>query len=86
MGIFGEHLKAELEKTTIEIKCIIDTRKQGMEREVPIIGLNDQLPNVDAIIVSVINEFEEILKQLHARTDIPVISLEDILFEQESDE
>lgn len=86
LGIFGEHLKAELEKTTIEIKCIIDTRKQGMEREVPIIGLNDQLPNVDAIIVSVINEFEEILKQLHARTDIPVISLEDILFEQESDE
>lgn len=83
LGILGIHLKTELEKSSIEIKYIIDTRKQGEKREIPILGLDDQFPEVDAIIVSVVNEFDEIARQLDARTTIPVISLEDILFEQE---
>ena len=82
LGILGEHLKSELQETDM-IKYAIDIRKQGLKRNIPILGLDDLLPEVDAIIVSVVNEFETISKQLKERTDIPIISLEEILFEQE---
>lgn len=83
LGMLGEHLIAELKETNILILYAIDIRKQGIERELPVLGLNDDFPKVDAIIVSVINEFDEITKLLSKKTNIPIISLETIVFEQE---
>ena len=86
LGMFGTHLKAELEDSDIIIKYAIDIRKEGIVQELPVLGLNDDFPEVDAIIVSVVNEFDIIAEQLREKTNIPVISLEKILFEQECTE
>ncbi len=82
LGMMGEHLRKELKNSDIVIEYAIDTRKQGLEREIPILGLDSVLTEVDAIIVSVVNEFGEISRALRKRTNIPVISLEDILFDK----
>lgn len=83
LGMLGEHLKTELEETEIVVKYAIDIRKKGLKRDIPILGFDDLLPEVDAIIVCVANEFYEITKKLKEKTDILILSLEDILFEQE---
>lgn len=81
LGMMGQHLKAEFEKSDIDIAYAIDTRKHGMKSEIPVLGLDDNFPQADAIIVSVVREFDEIAKELRKKTDIPVLPLEDILFD-----
>ncbi len=83
MGILGQHLRAALEGSDIVVKYAIDSRKQGNIKEIPVLGLDDEFPEVDVIIVSVVFEFDNIAKDLKKRTHIPVWSLEEILFEEE---
>ena len=42
---------------------------------------DDEIPQVDTVIVTSIYFFDEIKEKLEALTDMPVISLEDILYE-----
>ena len=72
-----------MEGSDIVVKYAIDSRKQGNIKEIPVLGLDDEFPEVDVIIVSVVFEFDNIAKDLKKRTHIPVWSLEEILFEEE---
>lgn len=42
--------------------------------------MEDKLEPVDAVVVTAISFFDEIEEALNAKTDCPILSLEDILY------
>ncbi|MBD5462839.1 MAG: glycosyltransferase [Lachnospiraceae bacterium] len=65
----------------IEIKYGIDRNPQNnyIEEQMEIYTLEDELPLVDAIVVTAITFFEEIRDELSELTDMRVISLEELI-------
>ena len=83
LGILGKHLITELNGSDLEIKYTIDqTEDVRANADIPvypkeqIIGLN-----VDAIIVTVIYDYETIKKELKKYTETKIMSLEQIVME-----
>lgn len=81
MSYLGERLLDELKDSGIEVKYAIDKNAENIYSEVDVKNLQDDLPKVDAIIVTAVYYYEEIEAELSGLVDYPVISLEDILYE-----
>lgn len=80
MGKLGNHLRYELNKAEIKIVYVIDEWEDFIyDREVHY-NIQDELPLVDAVIVTSIDEFETVKsKILEKNKMLNVISLETIL-------
>lgn len=81
MSYVGETLVDELKDSKIEIVCAIDKNADGIYSEIDMITPNDEIPQVDAVIVTPVFFFEEIEELLRRRTSADILSLEDILYE-----
>lgn len=81
MSYAGERLLYELKGSDIEVKCGIDQKADEIYTEVDMITPDDEIPQVDAVIVTSIYFFDEIKEKLEGVVDSPVISLEDVLYE-----
>lgn len=82
MGEMGNRLYDELKNSTaVEIKYAIDKNAAGTYSELDVIDVDDEMDEVDAVIVSAIFAFDEIEEELSAKTDCPIISLEDVVYE-----
>lgn len=81
MSYAGETLLRELQNSEIEVKYAIDQQAESIYAEVEVLTMDDELPKTDAIVVTPITFFEEIEQELSEKTDCPIISLEDILYE-----
>ena len=81
IGMIGLHLVKELEGTLINIKYGIDQRGNNIHQKFPIYRREDELPQVDAIIVSATYEFGDIYQYLRSKMDCPIISVEEIVDE-----
>lgn len=81
MSYAGERLLHELKGSDIEVKCGIDQKADEIYTEVDMITPDDEIPQVDAVIVTSIYFFDEIKEKLEGVVDSPVISLEDVLYE-----
>lgn len=81
MSYAGERLLHELKGSDIEVKCGIDQKADEIYTEVDMITPDDEIPKVDAVIVTSIYFFDEIKEKLEGVVDSPVISLEDVLYE-----
>lgn len=79
MGEVGERLLQELKGKEVEVKYIIDKKK--IDREMLMYLPTDELPEVQAIIVTPIFEYQEIVKNLKITGRTEVISLETLLDE-----
>ena len=81
MGALGERLFQDLRNIGIEIKYCIDRaadNKKGLD--VTVYSTAEvSYPKVDAIIVTPIQDYWSIVKVLEAKTDVPVLSLEDVV-------
>ena len=80
MKELGEQVYLELCEAGVEVLYVIDKRKNELSINVPICSIDDDLPDVDAIIVTAITYFEEIKEDLKKHTDIHVINLADLIF------
>lgn len=80
-GMLGKHLIKELEEQNIRIAYILDRncRKQSLKYEIK--NPQDNLPQVDAIIVTVVDEFDEIYQSLKDRVNSKFFSLFEIVSE-----
>ena len=80
MGKLGSHLRYELNKAEIKIVYIIDEWEDFIyDREVHY-NIQDELPLVDAVIVTSIDEFETVKSKILKKNKmLNVISLETIL-------
>jgi len=81
MSYAGETLIDELKNTTTNVKYGIDKNADTIYSEVDIVTMDDDLKEVDAIVVTAITFFDEIVEKLKTKIDCPIISLEDILYE-----
>ena len=79
MGMFGNHLVKELEKTDIAIRYGIDRKGETIHGDLKIYRLEDTLPDVDAIVVTVTYVYDSIRRELENKGMKQVISLAYIL-------
>ena len=78
-GPIGQRFVKEMEGMETKVNYIIDKKGDSMVANVPIITLDDSLPEVDAIVVTVIDEFNSIADKLGEKCEYPVIPLEDVI-------
>lgn len=81
MSYAGETLVDELKGTGITVAYGIDKCADSLYADVDIVTMEDDLKPVDAIVVTAITFYDEIMDELSLKADCPVISLEDILYE-----
>lgn len=80
MGDLGERLYEELNNLNVGIAYAIDRMASAKKiNGLRVVGIDDTLENVDAIIVTPIQDYYEIEKMLEEKTDIDIISLEYIV-------
>lgn len=80
MGEMGVRLEEELRNSAIEIKYGIDKNGKSPFDTMPVYSMNDEnLPEVDAIVVTAVFAFEEIKRQLEEKVQCPVLSLADVV-------
>lgn len=81
MAIYGRHIIRELQGTSIAIAYGIDSKKMNAYRGIEILQPVGELPYAEVIINSVIHDHTNIKNTLENITDIPVLCLEDIIFD-----
>lgn len=81
MSYVGERVYDELKNSDIEVVYGIDKNADSLYSEIEILHVNDDLPEVDAVVVTPVFFFEEIREQLCEKMQCPIISFEDILYE-----
>lgn len=80
MSFVGERLYDELKDSNIEVKYAIDRKADRIYSDVDVITSDEMFEEVDAIVVTPVFYYEEIEKLLSKKTDIAIISFEDILY------
>lgn len=81
-GNIGKHLVAQLSDSNINIKFVIDRRKESiMGSNIPCFYPSDDLPSVDTIVITPICEYTEIKNALKKITSAELISIEDMVYE-----
>ena len=80
MGKMGRHLIQEL-KTSDKVQIVygIDRMAGKIDGEFPIYGIDEIWPPVDAVVVTVTPEFDEIADALRKKNTYPVISLDEVI-------
>lgn len=81
MSYVGETLLNELKSSKIQVLYGIDKNANSICSDIDVFTLEDELEEVDAIVVTAITFFDEIEEQISKKFDVPIISLEDILYE-----
>lgn len=79
MGRAGEVLADELEGSGVQIRYAIDRRPDYIYAEFPVVSVEDIPEKVDVIVVTAIQDFDEIRDLLSRKVDCPVVSLEKIV-------
>jgi hypothetical protein len=80
-GILGRHLYNELYNTRINVRYIVDQQKDKIHVTSPVYLPTENIPDVDALIVSATFFYDEIYRILKAKGIRNIISLETILYE-----
>lgn len=81
-GSIGRHFVAQLSHSDIGIKYVIDKNKDSIiTGDIPCYRLSDDMPKVDAIVITPICEYSEIRNTLKRVTSAEIISMEDIIYE-----
>lgn len=81
MSYAGQTFIEELKETNVEIAYGIDKNAGSIYADIDVFSMEDDLPQVDAVVVTAITFIDEIEKQLSEKLDCSIISLDDILFD-----
>lgn len=82
MSYVGETLINELKGTDIQVAYGIDRNADSIYADVDVVRPEDVRNDVDAVVVTAIAFYDEVEAVLSRNLDCPVISLEDILYEE----
>lgn len=81
MGVIGQTLLDELQGSNVDVIYGIDRNANKAYSQVMVLPLNAEFPTVDAVVVTVIESFEEILQGLKEKFHCPIISLMDVVYD-----
>ncbi len=79
LSYVGMTLVDELKGTAISVKYGIDRRAENIKADIKVFGVDENLPEVDAVIVTTVTDFEDISNMLKRKISCPIILLRDIL-------
>ncbi len=79
MGKVYHHLKYELQQEGVTVKYVIDEKDEVLGEQ-NVYMLKDQLPDIKVVIITVIDEYDDIREQLRKRMlDSAIISVNDLI-------
>ena len=81
MGLMGQQLINELKHSSIETAYGIDRNSDGIVSGIKVVTMDEELADVDAVVVTVLKEFDEIRDALTKKLNCSVVAIEDILNE-----
>lgn len=81
MGILGHHLLHELKDSGIQVKFGIDKKDKKIMCGISIYNPEEKMPEADAVIITVIDQYAKIAETLRKNMDCPMITLEEIIQE-----
>lgn len=79
MGFLGCDLYDELEDTDIDVLYVMDREPETIDRIVPVVSADENLPYVDAIVITTISMEDKMKEWLREICVYPVIGLTEIL-------
>jgi len=79
MKELGERFYEDVKNTDIEVICVIDKKPQQVLGDFMVISPEEEIPEVDAIIVTADYHFQEIKEQMSRKVTCPVYSLNGVL-------
>lgn len=81
-GVLCKHLITELMDSDVEVTCVIDRADNvSVNGNIPVIKASEISYEVDAIVVTVTYQFDEVCKELNKYNNAKVISLEQVIME-----
>lgn len=81
MGDLGNRLYEELKSSEVDVIYGIDQNKDKVFSEIPIYSMVDELPYVDAVIITPYLSYDQIIPIVKEKFHGKIISLEDIIYE-----
>lgn len=81
MGKLGMHLFHELNKGDIQVSFGIDKNSEDCDCEIKVYALNQQMPKVDAVVITVIDQYAEIGRLLSKKLNCAMVTIEEIIQE-----
>lgn len=81
LGKIGNHFLREMEGSDIRILYAIDAKGDQLNSNIPVYIPEDEIPEADVIVVTVTFDYNNIKENLKQRTDIQIISINDVVHE-----
>lgn len=81
VGMMGRHLISELSNSEIKIVYAIDQKAEFIESLVEIYRPDEVFPTVDAIIITILSDVEEIIDRINKKIDCKIILLEKMVMD-----
>ncbi|MCM1415718.1 MAG: hypothetical protein NC430_07310 [bacterium] len=81
MSEMGYMVLREFQGTAVEVAYCIDRNADNVFAEIDVRRPDAELPQVDAVIVAVVQFYEEVKESLEKKLSCPIISLSDVVWE-----
>ena len=81
IGDVGSRFYEEMKNSNIEVKYAIDKKAGSVLVDLEVFSLEDKLPEVDVIVVTPFNFYDEIEGDLMEVSEADIVSIEDIIYE-----
>lgn len=85
LGMLGRHLLWELEKDGYPVRYSIDQQQEGWPSDLKVYSLDDELPAADAVIVTVMYDFNRIQTILSKKRTWKIWALDEVLDRMKED-
>lgn len=83
LGILGKHLITELIDDEVMVKYVIDKREGLSYSGIPICKIGSELEPVDVIIVTALQEYDEIWNNIRTYgISFPILSLAELIYDE----
>lgn len=79
MGYLGCCLYDELEGSRVTVEYVMDRRITDPDGLIKIVDLQEMLPEVDAIVVTVLGEVEALIDHIKAKCSYTIVMLSELL-------
>ena len=81
MGRLGMHLLYELHESSVKVSCGIDENNERIECEVDVYNPKQKIPKIDAVVITITDQYSEISRRLRKNIDCPMITIEEVVQE-----
>ncbi len=82
VGYIGKSFINELEDSCVEILYAIDRNPDQSVTGVRIIKPDEVMEGADVVVITALNDYDEIKKEISKKIKIPIISIEDVIYQQ----